>query len=212
MSRRASRRSLRASGLRFALSASITAALLMSVIALEAQRRGANNAASGVPIGTASLLAHPEKYYGRVVTMSAGIEQVLSKTAFVIDQRKMVTPTEVRAAGAPVLIIAPELTDEPDPKHYVMVKGQVVRFTAAEIEKAVPGYRLDLPQEASDRFAGQPVLIASSVLNSVYQEIGRRPPRPEELELSKAMKVISPALAGLRTAAQQSTTDAIASN
>jgi cytochrome c556 len=184
---------------------------MLSVVATDAQRRnaGANN---GVPVATAALLGNPGAYYGKVITVSAGIEQVVSKTAFVVDQRKMASPTAVQAIGKPVLVIAPELSSVPDAKHYVMVKGQIVRFEPAEIEKAVPGYRLDLPADVRERFIGQPVLIANSVLNSVYKEIGRRPLMPEELALSKAMKAISPASTALRTAAQQSKPEAISTS
>ncbi len=185
--------------------------LVLSVAVTNAQRRnGGGN--SGLPVATEALLDNPAAYYGKVVTVSAAIEQVVSKTAFVIDQRRMVSPTQVQAIGKPVLVIAPELNSEPDARHYVMVKGQIVRFAPAEIEKAVPGYRLDLSADTSARFAGQPVLIASSVLNSVYKEIGRRPLLPEELALSKAMKTISPASTALRTAAQQSKSDVISTN
>jgi len=183
----------------------------LTVAGTDAQRRAAGSN-SGLPVATETLLGNPAAYYGKVVTVSAGIEQVLSKTAFVVDQRKMVSPSHVEAIGKPMLVIAPELSGDPDAKHYVTVKGQIVRFAPADIEKAVPGYKLDLPSGASARFAGQPVLIASSVLNSVYREIGRRPLLPEELALSKAMKVISPASTALRTAAQQSKTDAISFN
>lgn len=190
----------------------VAALFVVAMISAPSAQRRTAAANTGLPVATAALLNNPAAYYGKVVTVNAGIEQVLSKTAFVVDQRKMVSPTGVQAIGKPVLVIAPELNGEPDSKHYVMVKGQIVKFAPADIEKAVPGYRLDLPSDASARFAGQPVLIASSVLNSAYKEIGRRPLMPEELALSKAMKIISPAAAALRTAAQQSKADVVATS
>jgi hypothetical protein len=186
--------------------------VLVATAAMTSAQRRNGGGNSGVPVATEALVTNPSAYVGKVVTLSAGIEEVLSKTAFVVDQRRMVTSTQVQSIGKPVLVIAPELSGAPDVKHYVLMRGQVVTFIPAEIEKAAPGYRLDLSPDATARFAGQPVLIASSVLNAVYKEIGRRPLMPEELALSKAMKVISPASTALRTAAQQSKPDIISAS
>src|SRR5262249_33711753 len=146
----------------------VAGALLVTVAVTSAQRRNGGGGNSGVPVATETLIGNPAAYYGKVVTLSAGIGGEVVSTALLADQRKMVSPTQIAAIGKPVLVIAPELSSTPDQKHYVLMRGQVVKFAPAEIEKVLPGYRLDLPSAAAARFSGQPVLIASSVLNSVY--------------------------------------------
>jgi cytochrome c556 len=62
---------------------------------------------------------------------------------------------------------------------------------------------------------GQPVLVASSVLNSTYVELAKKPlppPTPADVALTSAMKTISPAFNALRTAAQDSKADVVKTN
>jgi hypothetical protein len=53
-----------------------------------AQRRRADNANEGMPVATNRILQSPETYFGKRVTVSAGVEQVVSTTAFLVDQRR----------------------------------------------------------------------------------------------------------------------------
>ena len=51
------------------------AVLLASMGVVEAQRRGGrDNAAMGVPVSTTAVVEDPDAYYGKLVTMSAGVE------------------------------------------------------------------------------------------------------------------------------------------
>ena len=189
------------------------AVLLASMGVVEAQRRGGrDNAAMGVPVSTTAVVEDPDAYYGKLVTMSAGVEQVLSKTAFVIDQRKAVGPKEVKAIGKPILVIAPYLTASLDPAQYLLMRGQIVKFDPAAIARVASGYSIDLGEEAGAKYVGQPVLVATSVVNSISVELGRKPMMAEELSMSAAMKTINASFAALRTAAQESKADAIGQN
>ena len=74
-------------------------------------------------------------------------------------------------------------------------------------------YTLDLARDVAAKYQGQPVLVATSVVNSTSVEIARKPlppPSAEELSLSAAMKAINPAFAALRTAVEESKADGIA--
>src|SRR6478736_3478194 len=73
-----------------------------------------------VPVATNTVNANPDAYYGQGVTITAAVDQVLSKSAFAVDQR--------RVAGAPapskptdVLVLVPNLQSPVDPKSYVTV-------------------------------------------------------------------------------------------
>jgi hypothetical protein len=189
------------------------AVLMASMGPVEAQRRGGrDNAALGLPVSTGAVLEDPDAYYGKLVTVSAGVDQVLSKTAFVIDQWKAVGPKSVQAIGKPILVIAPYLTTSLAHAQYLMMRGQIVKFDPAAIARVAGDYSLDLGADAGAKYAGQPVLVATSVVNSVSAELGRKPMMPEELSMSEAMKTINASFAALRTAAQESKADAIAQN
>jgi hypothetical protein len=132
-----------------------------------------------------------------------------------MDQQKVAGPKEVKAVGKPILVIAPYLTSSLDQKKYFLVRGQVVKFEPSAVAKLAPGYVLDLPQDVGAKFMGQPVLVASSVLNSTYVELAKKPippPTQTDVALTAAMKTISPAFNALRTAAQDSKADIVKTN
>jgi cytochrome c556 len=189
------------------------AMLIVMVAAPGAQRRrGGPDPNDGVPIATNTILENPDAYYGKRVTISAGVEQILSKTAFLIDQRKAVGSKEVTAIGKPILVIAPYLSGRLDQKQYVLIRGEIMRLDPAAIARLAGEYTLDRVFEIAAKYQGQPVLLARSVRNSAYAEVGAKPPPPptaEEVSLGAAMKTIGPAIAALRTAVQDSKADAV---
>src|SRR6266511_5868842 len=84
--------------------------IVMLTTAAPSAQRGRNRATDvslGLPVATNAILQNPDAYYGKPVTISAGVEEILSKTAFLIDQRKALGATEVKAIGKPILMIAP---------------------------------------------------------------------------------------------------------
>jgi hypothetical protein len=186
------------------------------VTAADAQRRGRNdNSAQGAPVATNTIVDAPERYYGKLVTVSAGVEEMLSKTTFLLDQRTAVGPTRVKAAGKPILVIAPYLTAPLDRANYLLVRGEVVKLDAAALTRLAPGYTLDLAPEVGAKYQAQPVLVANSVINSTFVELGRKPippPTAADVSLTSAMKAINPAFTTLRNAAQESRADLVAEN
>jgi cytochrome c556 len=191
----------------------LVAAMAGATATLGAQRRrGADNASQGAPVATNTILQNPDAYYGKSITVSAGIEQVLSRTAFVVDQRTAVSANEMRAAGQPLLVIAPYLNAALDLKHYLLLRGQVVKFDPAAIARLAPDYTLDLAPDLGAKFQGQPVLLATAVIDSTYIDLAKKPippPSATDVALSAAMKIINPALSSLRAAAQDAKPDAV---
>jgi cytochrome c556 len=198
------------------LPVAMAATMLMMLAEPSAQRRNrGDNSAFGVPVATNTILQYPEGYYGKLVTISAGVEQMLSKTTFLVDQRKAVGAHEVKSVGAPILVIAPYLTSSLEEKQYLLMRGQVVKLEPAALERLAGGYTLDLAPEVSAKYQGQPVLLAASVINSRYAELGKKPiapPSAADVSLTAAMKTINPAFTALRTAAQESKADVVAAN
>jgi len=160
----------------------------------------------------------PDAYYGQGVTITAAVEQVLSKSAFAVDQR--------RVAGAPapskptdVLVVVPTLQSPVDPKSYVTVMGELVKFDPAEVAKEAAkkskDYKLDLPPDVMAKYTGRPVLIATSVITDKFVDLAKRLPPPmtaDEQALSKVMKPLPAALAALRTAVDGAKTEAAEKN
>ena len=70
--------------------------MVMAALAtLDAQRGrggGGGNAGEGVPVATTAIAEHPDAYDGKPITVSAGLEQMLSSTAFTVDQHKATAP------------------------------------------------------------------------------------------------------------------------
>jgi cytochrome c556 len=194
----------------------MVAALIISRAAPLAQRVRPDNDGQGLPIATNRLLENPDAYLGKQITLSAGVEQILSKTAFVLDQqRKTAGAMEVKPLGKPVLVIAPYLTGHFDEKSYLWVRGELVKFDVAAIAKVIPDYKVDLPPDLIAKYQGQPVLLANSVINSAHGELGKKPyppATPEEVSLSAAMKTIGPAFAALQAAVKDAKGDVATQN
>jgi hypothetical protein len=197
----------------------VAGTILMVMFATPSAQRGRNRGGAdvnqGMPVATNTILQNPEAYYGKLVTISAGVEEALSKTVFLVDQWKALGTGEVKAIGKPILVIAPYLTSLLDHRSYVLIRGEIVKLDPAAIARVAVDYKLDLPSEVAAKYQGQPVLLTTSVINSTYTELARKPlppPSAAEVSLDTAMKTISPAFAALRTAVQESKANVITEN
>ena len=171
---------------RHAIATALAAAVLVGMAAPAAQRRRPDNSIHGAPVATNRILQDPSAFYGKLVTVSAGVVQVLSRTAFVVDQRKMAGPKQVTAAGTPILVIVPQLGAEVRPGRYFLIRGHVTPFDADAIAAAAPGYALDIAAGAAFAFRGQPVVVATSVIDATYAELVAQPARPAETPVATA--------------------------
>jgi hypothetical protein len=181
----------------------ILCVVLSAGLSAQRGRRGGGNANAGLPVATNAILRNPTAYYGKQITVSAGVDRMLTKTAFLVDQWKMTGPKEVQPIGQPVLVIAPYLTNALDHRNYLIVRGELLKFDTAALARVASEYRVDLGPELWEKFQGQPLLLAASVLNSTYTELSKKPvlpPTANELALSEAMKAINPAFAALKAA------------
>jgi len=199
------------------VSAFVAILLVALSIAPAAQRgrRGGGNANAGLPLATNTVLRNPEVYYGRQITLSAGVDHMLSKTAFVVDQWKMSGPNEVSAVGKPILVVAPYLTTALDTRRYMLMRGELVKLDTSTVARVSAEYRIDLGPDLWAKYQGQPMLLAVSVIDGTYTELAKKPiapPTPDELALGGAMKTISAAFTALRSAADESQSDAVARN
>jgi cytochrome c556 len=150
-----------------------------------------------VPVAASTVAANPDPYYGEYVTMTASVDQILSRTAFVVDQ------DATKSTGKDVLVVVPTMNGKVDQNAYVTVIGEVVKYDPAEIEKKARNYKSDLAPDVQAKWTGKPAVIATSVINSGFIDVAKRLPPPmtaEEETLQKTMKKIQPAFGALRTA------------
>jgi cytochrome c556 len=148
-----------------------------------------------VPLAASTLANKPEAYYGEMVTVTATVEQVLSKSAISIDQDK------TKSTGKEILVLAPTMRDTVDVNSYVTVIGELMAFDPAEIAKKAKGYTLDLSPEDAAKYKGRPVVLATAVVNSAGIDVAKKPippPTADDLALAKLMKQVGPANTALR--------------
>ena len=190
--------------LRFTLGAALSgsALMLMATIGTRAQQAPPAPAQRMmIPMAASSILMAPDSHYGEYVSIPAAVEQVLSKTAFSVDQDKSA------AAAKQLLIVAPSLQEAPEVNTYVTVIGEVIKFDPEEIAKRAKDYTLDLPAEVVEKFRGGPAILATSVISPKLVDIAKRPPpplTPEEIAFDKTMKTVQPTFGSLRTALEAS--------
>ena len=200
---------------RFALTLTLAVSLVALASAQRGRRGGGGNANAGLPLATSAILRNPDVYYGKQITLSAGVDHMLSKTAFVVDQWRMSGPNDVSPAGKSILVVAPYLASALDTRSYMLMRGELVKFDTVTLARIAAEFKIDLGPELWQNYHGQPMLIAVSVINGTYIELAKKPVAPptgNELALSEAMKTISPAFTALKAATDAGQADVVALN
>lgn len=125
----------------------------------------------------ADIVAAPDRYFGKTVTVIADVEEVLGPRSFALDE-----DAPLRGGIDRDLLVfsrnAADLTDIDDQwlNNKVRVSGTVGRYSVVEIEREL-GWDLDPQLEAELERSGA-VLIASSV-QRVSREAGARQDDPQ---------------------------------
>jgi cytochrome c556 len=148
-----------------------------------------------VPVAASTLAARPETYVGEFVSVTGAVERSIGRMAFSLDQDPKQT------TGKEVVVLMRHLSGTIDPQAYVTVVGQVVKYDAAEMKDKFKEWADALPADAASKYAGQPVVIATSVINVAGIDVTRRLPPPmtaEEEAYQKIMKQVGTANAALR--------------
>lgn len=138
-----------------------------------------------MPVAASTLAKTPDAFYGEVVSVTAPVARMLSASAFVVQD---------------ILVIAPTLAAPVDPKAYVTVVGEALRFDPAEIARRAKGYTVDLGPDVMAEYSGRPAILATAVVNAALVDLAvRRPPplTPEEAAFDGVMKRVGPAFSSL---------------
>lgn len=162
----------------------------------QGQRQGAP-AKPIVPLAASTIVNNPDPYIGEYISVTAAVEQPLTKSTFSVDQDKTKTDKDI-------LIIAPTMTGTVDANAYVTVLGELVKFDPDEIKKKTKNYSLDLSPELIAKYKGRPAVVATAVVvNATGVDIAKVPPpplTPEEEAFQKIMRQVGPANTALRGA------------
>jgi cytochrome c556 len=165
-------------------------------------QRGAAPAKPIVPLAVSTLLAHPDQYMGEYISLTAPVEQPLTKTTFSVDQDKTKPDKEI-------LIVAPTMTGAVDANAYVTILGELVKFDPDEVKKktAKHNYSIDLSPELIAKYKDKPAIVASAVVvNATGIDIAKvlpPPLTPEEEAFRKIMLQVGPANTALRSAIEK---------
>lgn len=168
-----------------------------------------------VPVATNTIAANPDAYYGQAVTITASVEQIFSKSSFTVDQRRVGEAAMAKPAATDVLVLVPTIQRPVDLKSYVTVMGELMKFDPAEVAKKAKDYKIDLPPDVAAKYAGRPVMIATSVINDKFDDVAKRLPPPlnaEEEAFQKVMRQVGPAAAALRPAVDSSNAETATKN
>ena len=180
----------------------IGACTLVLAVATRAQQAQAPAVGANlVPVAASSLMQHPELYLNQSVSIYGTVEQLLSATAFSLDQDAK------KASLTDLLVIAPTLQNQPKAGNYMTVVGVVIKFDAAEIQKRSRGYAIDLAPNVQERYKDKVMVLASAVVDPGMVDLAKvplKPATPDEEALSRIMKTVTPAVAELRKGADSS--------
>jgi cytochrome c556 len=173
--------------------------LAVSLASTQATQPPATSAARGpqpvVPVAASTLAANLDQFVGMTVTLTAAVDQRYGGTAFSVDQNR------AKSAGQDVLVLAPLLNAPVEPKAYVTVIGEVVRFDPADAAARMNAAMPVLAADVTAKYRGRAAIIATSVINGAMTDLARplpRPMSPEDIALSKVMKQIGPGFGALR--------------
>ena len=201
--------------------ACLAAALTISIAsfaALNAQQAAPAPAAAQkplVPVATNTVAANPDAFYGEGVTVTAAVAEILSKSAFSVDQKRIGQTMAKQKGPTDLLVIAPTLNGTVDANSYVTVMGELVKFDPAEIARKAKNYKLDLSPEMIAKYTGRPVLMATAVINEKFVDLAKKPLPPmttDDIALSKVMKQVGPAFAALRAGIDGANAEAATKN
>ncbi len=117
--------------------------------------------APGPATTVSEIAADPSRFYGKNVSVSGEISEVLDVHAYTLGGRAFADGAELLVIGPPPAVIADQVQE---PTVYAgdlaLVSGEVRPFE--ELPAVEEEIGLDLDREAIQRFTGQPLLVANS--------------------------------------------------
>lgn len=161
-----------------------------------------------VPVAASSVAAKPDQWVGEYVALTGIVDATLGKMAFTVDQDKTKSAPDV-------LVLAQRMSDAVTPNTYVTVIGLLMKYSPADVAAKSKAHAQDLSPDVAAKYAGKPVVLATSVVNDKMLDLARfiaPPMTPEEEALSKAMKGVPAASGEMRKGADASNAELATKN
>jgi cytochrome c556 len=150
-----------------------------------------------VPVAASSVAAKPDQWIGEFVAMTGVVDAGFGQKAFTVDQDKSKNSPDV-------LVLAHRMSDAVTVNTYVTVIGLLMKYDAEKVASTSKAHAIDLPADAAAKYAGKPVILATSVVNDRMLDLARfipPPMTPEEEALQKAMRGVPAASGEMRKGA-----------
>src|SRR5437588_7490465 len=109
---------------------------------------------AAIPVAVSALTAHPDRYAGGTVSLTAAVAQVFGATAFSVAQASQ------KDRGSEVLVVSAVLTAPVQPGAYVTVIGDTIRFDPAALADRMKDAAPALPADVVERYRGRMAIVA----------------------------------------------------
>jgi hypothetical protein len=126
-------------------------------------------AAASTTVTAGELSDHPDRYYGKTMSVTAEVEDVYSRSMFSLDEDKL------WSTGRDVIVINPRPTAAVTDNDHVTVVGDVRRFTMTELRREFDDLDWDLRPEITAWVAKRPVIVARSIQTERGDELVGKP-------------------------------------
>lgn len=118
-----------------------------------------------ITITPGELSDHPDRYYGKRVTVTGEVEDVYSRSVFALDEDRL------WSTGRDVLVVNPNAAGRATEDGWVTVQGVVRQFNYTDVDNYLVrhGWQWDLATVYRTRFATRPVVIADSIMEGTRE-------------------------------------------
>lgn len=104
---------------------------------------------------------HPEKWYGKTVTVRAKVDDVFARTLFEVEHEG------VLGIDDELLVVAPRAQSVKKSGDWVNITGEVRRFVKTDIERTFSGTDWSVPDAVVMQFDARPSIVATSIASGV---------------------------------------------
>jgi hypothetical protein len=128
---------------------------------------GMADRAAATTVTAGEVADHPDRYYGKTLSVTAEVEDVYNKSVFSLDEDKL------WSTGRDVIVVNPRPGEAARDDTEVTVVGPLRRFTMAEFRRDFDYLDWDLRPEITGWIEQRPVIVAQSIRTSSGQELVR---------------------------------------
>jgi hypothetical protein len=130
---------------------------------------GGADAGAAATVTAGDLADHPDRYYGKTISVTAEVEDVYNNSVFSLDEDK------VWSTGQDVIVINPRPATAVRNDTRLIVTGKVRQLSLAEFEREFQGVDWNLRPAILSWIDRRPVIVAESIRTQSGDELVTRP-------------------------------------